>query len=109
LHWFFIAKPKTDKMEPTMFTSIPIQTLVNMITEAVVKSLTTEPTINNINKQDKLLTRKQTAKMLQVSLPTLNLWTKRGIIKAKRINSRVRYAESDVQAALKSYNKYIRI
>lgn len=95
-------------MEPTMFTSIPIQTLVNMITEAVVKSLANEPTSDNINKKDTLLTRKQTAQMLQISLPTLNEWTKRKIIKAKRINSRVRYYESDVRAALESYNKYDR-
>jgi len=90
-------------MEPTMFTSVPLQTLIDKITDAVVKTLAHEPVSS---KKDRLLTRQQTATILQVSLPTLNLWTKRGIIQAKRINSRVRYYESDVRAALESYNKY---
>ena len=92
-------------MEPTMFTSVPIQTLVNMITDAVLQSLSATSTAT---KKDALLTRKQAAAMLQVSLPTLNDWTKRDIVKAKRVNSRVRYYESDVRAALESYNKYNR-
>jgi len=93
-------------MEPTMFSSIPIQALVDKITESVIRSLAINPVTK---KKDQLLTRQQTAKILQVSLPTLNLWTKRGIIPAKRINSRVRYDESDVYSALQNYNKYSRL
>lgn len=50
---------------------------------------------------DKLLTRQETAKLLKISLPTLNDWTKLGIIKAKKIGTRVRYLHSDVEAAIK--------
>jgi len=88
-----------------MFTSVPLQTLIDRITEALVRTLANEPATKH---KDQLLTRQQTAKVLQVSLPTLNLWTKRGIIQAKRINSRVRYSEADVFAALQNYNKYRR-
>jgi len=90
-------------MEATIFTSVPLQTLVETITAAVVKTLESAP-LNS--KNEKLLTRQQTAKILQVSLPTLNNWTKKGIIKANRINSRVRYREEDVYLALENYNKY---
>ena len=48
----------------------------------------------------KILTRKETANILGVSLPTLNEWTKTGVIQGTRIGSRVRYRMSDVEAAL---------
>lgn len=50
---------------------------------------------------DNLLTRLETAELLKISLPTLNDWTKVGVIKAKKIGTRVRYLRSDVEAALK--------
>lgn len=92
-------------MEPQIFSSVTIDTLVARIADEVIKRLNEDPTKS---KEDRLLTPKQTAKMLQVSLPTLYEWTKKGIIKAKRINSRVRYLESDVLAAMENYNKYNR-
>lgn len=49
----------------------------------------------------KLLTRSETANLLKISLPTLDDWTKTGVIKAKRIGSRIRYVYSDVEAAIK--------
>ena len=93
-------------MDSTIIYSIPLPLLIEKITEALFQKLTTEQVTK---KKDQLLTRQQTAQMLQISLPTLNIWTKNGIIRAKRINSRVRYAESDVIAALQNYNKYGRI
>jgi excisionase family DNA binding protein len=46
------------------------------------------------------LTRKETAKLLCISLPTLNEWTKTGILKAHRIGNRVLYKEKEVIEAL---------
>ncbi len=48
-----------------------------------------------------LITRKETADILGVSLPTLNEWTKNGTVPAKRIGTRVRYARADVYNSLK--------
>jgi excisionase family DNA binding protein len=50
------------------------------------------------------LSRKQTAKMLGISLPTLHEWTMEGRIQAYRIGRLVRYKRADVHAALKSVN-----
>ncbi len=47
------------------------------------------------------ITRKETAQILGISLPTLNSWTSTGIIPAKRIGTRVRYARADVFNSLK--------
>lgn len=49
----------------------------------------------------KLLTRSEAASMLGVSLPTLDKWTKTGVIKAKQVGTLIRYVCSDVEALLK--------
>lgn len=53
------------------------------------------------NTEPEFITRKETAKILGITLTTLNEWTKTGIIPAKRIGTRVRYLKTDVYAALK--------
>jgi excisionase family DNA binding protein len=47
-----------------------------------------------------ILTRKEAAKMLCLSLPTLDFYTKEGIIKGTRIGTRIRYRLSDIETAL---------
>lgn len=46
--------------------------------------------------EDKLLTRKEVAEVLSISLPTLRNYVKRGVIKEHRVGSRVLYKWSDV-------------
>jgi len=48
-----------------------------------------------------LITRKETAQILGISLPTLNEWTKNGTLPAQRIGTRVRYQRANVYASLK--------
>ncbi len=48
-----------------------------------------------------LLTRQQTAQILGISLPTLDDYTRNGIIPASRIGTRIRYKKADVYSALK--------
>ena len=55
--------------------------------------------------KDGLHKRKDAAKRLQVSLPTLDAWTKAGIINARRIGTRVYYTEKDINDALKKVSK----
>lgn len=47
-----------------------------------------------------LLTRIDAAKFLRISLPTLNDWTKNGIIKGYRIGNRVLYKSHEIEEAL---------
>jgi excisionase family DNA binding protein len=44
------------------------------------------------------LTRKETAKRLSVSLVTLYNWDRKGILKAHKVGTRVRYNLSDINA-----------
>ena len=50
---------------------------------------------------DELLTRKETAKRLNITLATLHQYTLSGKIAANRIGNRVLYKESDLQNALR--------
>lgn len=59
-----------------------------------------------VNKQPEILpaekyrTRKETAHQLNVSLPTLNQYTKRNLIAGYRFGVRVMYKQTDIEAAL---------
>lgn len=61
-----------------------------------IKELKTEPV-----PLVEYLTRKETSKLLSISLPTLNDWTKKGYIPAYRIGASVRYLKEDVINSLK--------
>lgn len=49
-----------------------------------------------MNLTDDLLSRRETAKYLGASLPTLNAWEKTGKLKAVRFGSRVYFRKSDL-------------
>ena len=43
-----------------------------------------------------LLTRQETADMLKITLPTLNNWTKAGVLTPRYLGRRVYYRKSDI-------------
>jgi excisionase family DNA binding protein len=55
-------------------------------------------------KPDQLLTRKEAADLLGITLPTLWDWTRKGTIPGYRISKRVYYKRPEIDAALKSMN-----
>lgn len=46
------------------------------------------------------LTRIEVSKLLKISLPTLNEYTRKGIIRGSRIGSRILYLESDIASSV---------
>lgn len=60
--------------------------------------------VKNEEKQRQILTRQETAKFLQISLPTLHSYTKDGLITAFRLGFKIRYRIEDVYKALKQIN-----
>ena len=54
-----------------------------------------------MQKEPKFYSRKETAKLLGVSLPTLARLTKDGLIVAKKIGSRILYEADAIDAAVK--------
>lgn len=85
-----------------IFISLPepeFETLIQRAVKNVLSSIEAKPQPKDAAPE--LLTRAKTAKYLGVSLPTLNDWTKRNIIKGYRISGRVRYKLPDIENALK--------
>ena len=85
----------------TIITTFTPDELTGLISAAVER--TVRPMIEAAvqpPQSRKLLTRRETANYLGVSLPTLHDWTISGKIVANRIGTRVRYYQSDVEAAL---------
>lgn len=70
--------------------------LINSL-EQVIKPLVSAKE----SRSTELLTRKEAARLLRISLPTLADWTQQGIIHTIRMGRRVFYLVSDIQNALK--------
>lgn len=85
-------------MKDALHIAIPIEQLTEAISQAVVEKL---ESTNSSSKDSELETREETAKRLRISLPTLNRYTKKGIIKAHRVGGRVLYKRAEVDSALK--------
>lgn len=61
---------------------------------------------SSLKDEDILLTRQEAAEMLSISLVTLWKYTKKDIIPAYRIGSKVRYKKSEILLALKQMNQF---
>ena len=83
--------------------SILIQNLSAEELSALVRLIVREE-LANFNKKEvtnRFLSRQEVATLLKISLPTLNEYTRRGIIKGSRVGSRVLYDEVQIGEAVK--------
>jgi excisionase family DNA binding protein len=94
------------KKEIIQFENISAEDFRDEIIKGVVMALKDQ--LNKIGnpQEEQLLTRKETAKLLSVSLVTLSDWDKKNIIQSYRIGNLVRYKKSDVFNALIKKNKF---
>ncbi len=56
-------------------------------------------------KEEVLMTRQETADLLGISLPTLNAWRQKGILRPRRMGRKVYYLKRNVLATLKNQSK----
>jgi hypothetical protein len=88
-------------MSQIILTTHTTEELAGLINSAVQEAIkNTLPIINSVSPSEKLLTRKETADKLKISLVTLNDWTKRGMIQSYIIGGRVLYKESEIEKSL---------
>lgn len=75
---------------------------IEQIATAVAEKIQHLFTISNIEptNEEKFLTRKEAAKMLNISLPTLSQYTKKRILVGYRVGVRVLYKKSEIDLAL---------
>ena len=88
-------------MENFILSHLPFEQLKTEISEDVFNKIA--PLIQSANKpkqETELLTRKEAAKFLGVSLPTILDWTKTGKIIGYRIASRIRYKRNEIENSL---------
>lgn len=88
-------------MEQVTFIPIPLHELVGEITKAVRTELEARASAP-VPQADELLSRKDAAKVLGITLPTLRHYTRKGLVKGYRIGARVRYKRSEVIGALQA-------
>ena len=86
-------------MTNVILTQIPLEELKAAISEAVkmeVEKINLHPT----KQETEYITRKDAASILGISLPTLNTWSKCGILQSYKIGSQVRYKKEEVLTSL---------
>ncbi len=90
-----------------VLTAIPLNELIQAITtetkeyiDRAFNELLSGQEQSTTTVGTQLLTRKQTAQTLGISLPTLHQWTKDGKIQSYRIGKTIRYKQEDVFNAL---------
>ncbi len=66
---------------------------IGQLVESKIKSLLPH---SNTNTQSKFITRQEVARLLKITLPTLNEWTKLGWLQSYKIGFRVLYKEEEV-------------
>lgn len=84
-------------MEQVIFSQVPIADLQGWIAQTIQHELSVILRADPPLDPDELVTRKQAAKYLGLSLPTLHDYdTVRGIVTAHRLGSNVRYRKGDL-------------
>ena len=87
-----------------MFAGITVNDLLLQIEQLIDTKFSILPQKENY--QSGYLSRKEVAKLLKITLPTLHDWTKLGYLKAYKIGTRVLYKPSEVQEALEKASSF---
>lgn len=87
-------------MSMQMFSAPFIEQLKTEISQEVFCKISGLIQTQNSTPKTELLTRKEAAILLGISLPTLADWTKTGKVKGYRIASRIRYKRHEIENSL---------
>ncbi|PRY08868.1 excisionase family DNA binding protein [Pontibacter ummariensis] len=95
-------------MSQIILNGLTTEQLKELLVEVIAEHLSSASSVlsaaHSSQDQPTYLTRAEAAKLLQISLPTLNDYTKRGVISSYRIGANVRYKFSDIESALQERN-----
>jgi excisionase family DNA binding protein len=92
-------------MNEIVLISVPIEDLVEKISIAISKMLIKARDEKNPSSNKTLLSRFEVAKLLKISLPTLNQWSKHGLLNSYKIGHRVLYKQDEIEIALRRVNE----
>jgi excisionase family DNA binding protein len=91
---------KNNQMGQILFTGVTVNDLLLQIGQLIDAKISVIPV--NENKQSDYLSRKEVAKLLKITLPTLHDWTKLGYLKSYKIGTRVLYKQCEVIETLEN-------
>jgi excisionase family DNA binding protein len=93
-------------MKQIILETITIEEFRQLIVETFKELHSFKEVAQKITKNEEcnFLSRKELAKLLKVSLPTLHEWTKEGLLKSYRIGNRILFKECEVLQALTERN-----
>jgi excisionase family DNA binding protein len=86
-----------------------MEDFVNLISTRIVSELKASLQILQDQSDNQLMTRKEVAKMFDISLATLSSWCKKGKIPFKQLGNRVYFRKGDLLAKLEKLQKYGRL
>ena len=81
-------------MENIVLTQMSVDELKSIISEIVSEEF---KKIHPPAEEKQFITRKETAAILRISLPTLTEWCKEGKVPAYKIGSRVRFVKKEIE------------
>lgn len=93
---------KKDKMTSNLSFTFPIEQLANAIVDKLRPQLPSKD--EQQLTENEFLTRKEASKKLNISLPTLHSYTKKGILKGYKVGVRVLYKKSEVEGSAIAIN-----
>ena len=94
------AIPILRAMENILFTSLTMEQLKSLMISAVQEISSYNGDSKNAS-DELILTRKEAAAFLKISLPTLWSWTKYNVVSSKKLGKRRYYLKADLIASLK--------
>jgi excisionase family DNA binding protein len=92
-------------MSEILFTGISAKELFERIGQLIDSKLS-KVASHQQTSQSKFITRLEVAKLLKISLPTLNDWTKLGWLQSYKIGNRVFYKSDEVEASISALATY---
>lgn len=87
-------------MEKILLSPITLDELATVIKMTVQREFEMINNSQTPKPENEYITRKETSRILGVSLPTLNDYSKRGLIPSYRIGTRIRYKKEEVLNSL---------
>lgn len=87
-------------MEKILLSPITLDELATVIKMTVKREFEMINNSQTPQPENEYITRKETSRILGVSLPTLNDYSKRGLIPSYRIGTRIRYKKEEVLNSL---------
>ncbi len=93
-------------IEQTTFTTLKRSEIKSLFTDCIKETILSLELLKPQNQIEpkQILSRQETADMLNISLPTLHSYTQKGLIKASRLGCSVRYRLEDVYSSLSLIN-----